>query len=285
ADLKIDCNCRKPKTGMIDQAMRDFNGDRKQSWLIGDTTVDMETARRAGLRSILVETGYAGLDGRTSAAPDFVLPDLSGAVTFILHRYPKLFADCTALAANINKGALIFIGGQPRCGKSLFASVLRDALNASAKRAFVMAMDRWAKKEPAAGAGPSGKFEMDAVQSLVNALADTNRRPDSLSLPNHHKRASQSNASEETLAVNPTDIILIEGVAALALDSAASTESHRYHVDIEESVRKQRVLAGHRLQGHSDEQSLHLYLAHLQEDFPAIENFAARAKRISLSSP
>ncbi len=74
-ELKIDCSCRKPKTGMIEQAAREFNVAIDRSWLIGDTSVDMETARRAGLKSVLVESGYAGLDYRTWASPDFVCPE------------------------------------------------------------------------------------------------------------------------------------------------------------------------------------------------------------------
>src|SRR5579871_6175165 len=42
-DLKIDCSCRKPKTGMVDQAVKELNLDLKECWLIGDTTIDVET--------------------------------------------------------------------------------------------------------------------------------------------------------------------------------------------------------------------------------------------------
>ena len=43
-ELKIDCDCRKPKIGMIQKAVADLNIDLKQSWLIGDTTTDLQTA-------------------------------------------------------------------------------------------------------------------------------------------------------------------------------------------------------------------------------------------------
>lgn len=81
--LKIDCGCRKPKTGMIDRAASDLNLDLSQSWLIGDTSMDMETAARAGLRSILVHTGEAGKDGKFDAIPDFVARDLGEAAHLI----------------------------------------------------------------------------------------------------------------------------------------------------------------------------------------------------------
>jgi histidinol-phosphate phosphatase family protein len=89
-DLKIACTCRKPATGMIDLAARELNIDLSKSWFIGDTTTDMETARRAGLRSVLVETGHAGKDEKFDAPPAHVAPDLHEAVRLI---EAKVFAE------------------------------------------------------------------------------------------------------------------------------------------------------------------------------------------------
>ena len=85
-ELKIECDCRKPKTGMIRSAMAELNIDLKQAWLIGDATTDIQTASNAGLKSILVRTGCAGKDGKHDAQPDFVFNALSDAVDFILRR-------------------------------------------------------------------------------------------------------------------------------------------------------------------------------------------------------
>jgi histidinol-phosphate phosphatase family protein len=83
-ELKMDCDCRKPKTGMIQKAVAELNIDLSQSWLIGDTTTDLQTAKNAGLRSILVRTGSAGRDGKFDAAPDFVADKLLDAVRLLL---------------------------------------------------------------------------------------------------------------------------------------------------------------------------------------------------------
>src|SRR5207244_1984076 len=82
-DLKIRCNCRKPATGMIRCAATDLNLDLSRSWLIGDTTSDVQTAKNAGLKSILVRTGHAGRDGKYAAQSDFVFDTLAEAVDFI----------------------------------------------------------------------------------------------------------------------------------------------------------------------------------------------------------
>jgi histidinol-phosphate phosphatase family protein len=83
-ELKIQCACRKPGIGMIQQATRELNLDLKRSWLIGDTTRDVETARRAGVRSVLVRTGHGGRDGKCVATPDFVFDTLLHAAKFIV---------------------------------------------------------------------------------------------------------------------------------------------------------------------------------------------------------
>lgn len=84
ADLKIDCECRKPKTAMIQWAVADLNIDLNQSWLIGDSTTDLQTAKNAGVKSILVRTGAAGKDGKHDARPDFTFDTVRDAVNFIL---------------------------------------------------------------------------------------------------------------------------------------------------------------------------------------------------------
>ena len=53
-DLKIACQCRKPATGLFEAATRDLNIDIGRSWMIGDSTADIQAARNFGVRSVLV---------------------------------------------------------------------------------------------------------------------------------------------------------------------------------------------------------------------------------------
>lgn len=55
---KVDCECRKPKTGMLDSAIRDLNIDREQSYMVGDTLADIDAGFNAKLTPILVKTGH-----------------------------------------------------------------------------------------------------------------------------------------------------------------------------------------------------------------------------------
>jgi histidinol-phosphate phosphatase family protein len=88
-EYKFDCNCRKPATGLIEAALQSHNLDLSASWMVGDRTTDIEFARRAGLRSVLVETGYGGKDGQFDVQPDYVAADLASAVDLILQMCPQ----------------------------------------------------------------------------------------------------------------------------------------------------------------------------------------------------
>jgi heptosyltransferase-2 len=83
------CACRKPKTGMIDQAVRERQVDLSRSYLIGDHARDVQLAKRIGSKSLLVTTGVAGAqagDALTTAGaePDAVAKSLGDAVEWIL---------------------------------------------------------------------------------------------------------------------------------------------------------------------------------------------------------
>ena len=58
AELAIDCRCRKPLPGMVDDAVRDLQIDPSQSWVVGDKWLDVNLAHAVGARSILVRTGW-----------------------------------------------------------------------------------------------------------------------------------------------------------------------------------------------------------------------------------
>ena len=83
-ELKFDCECRKPKTGMIDEAVKKYNINLSKSYMVGDSTMDLETARNAGIKSVLVNTGFAGNDGKYDRSCDIEADNLFDAVEKII---------------------------------------------------------------------------------------------------------------------------------------------------------------------------------------------------------
>jgi len=83
------CECRKPRTGLIKKASEDFDIDMANSYVIGDRSSDIELARRAGLKGILVKTGYGLGDmewviPHISFKPVHIAKDLLDAVKWIV---------------------------------------------------------------------------------------------------------------------------------------------------------------------------------------------------------
>ena len=73
-ELKIDCDCRKPKPGLILQAAKDFNIDLKNSWMIGDSEIDVLAGKNAGCKTALVskELEDFGQDKTLVELPDII---------------------------------------------------------------------------------------------------------------------------------------------------------------------------------------------------------------------
>ncbi|HKO05822.1 MAG TPA: HAD family hydrolase [Candidatus Acidoferrales bacterium] len=83
------CDCRKPRTGLLERAARDHALTLPGSWVVGDRRADVDLARNAGARSVLVLTGYGRGEFEWHAPgwpypPDFVAEDLGAAVEKIL---------------------------------------------------------------------------------------------------------------------------------------------------------------------------------------------------------
>lgn len=244
ANLKVSCNCRKPNTGMIDFASADFNIDLSQSWLIGDTTVDILTARRAKIRSVLVETGFAGSDFRYHISPDFVFPNLQSAVNFILDDYPRLIDICLSASAQVESGDFVFIGGLPYSGKSNFATCLKEALKAKGLTSSVLSIDRRTDLGNPSAMGPFDRCCIDRLRSLIS---DYSHRPETidLDLPAFPKLDHLQVSPSDPNLVFKNDVLIVEGsIALLMTDLAPKENSHAWYVKTNQATRHQRIIAG-----------------------------------------
>ena len=85
--LRQTCGCRKPASGMIEQACRELSLDPKRSVTIGDRRLDVVAGSSAGTRTILVRTGHGAHEEAMppgNARPDAILNNLMEAVGWIL---------------------------------------------------------------------------------------------------------------------------------------------------------------------------------------------------------
>jgi histidinol-phosphate phosphatase family protein len=77
------CNCRKPKTGMLEQATKDFNLNLKECWIIGDKSSDILAGKNACCKTIHILTGE---EKNPIPYADFVANNMLEAANFIIYQ-------------------------------------------------------------------------------------------------------------------------------------------------------------------------------------------------------
>lgn len=81
--LKKDCSCRKPKIGLIEKAVKDFNLDLSSCFMIGDSEVDVLTGKNANIPQIQLQSGYKDTQ---KEKPTYLAYDFLDAVDFCLEK-------------------------------------------------------------------------------------------------------------------------------------------------------------------------------------------------------
>lgn len=76
----VSCRCRKPEIGLIEQACKDFLIDLSGSYMVGDRWSDIQLGKNAGIKTILLESGYGMKRLKKNIYPDSVEDDLKAFV-------------------------------------------------------------------------------------------------------------------------------------------------------------------------------------------------------------
>lgn len=75
-EYRRNCNCRKPGTGMFEMACNKFDIDMINSYMVGDRAGDIIAGQNAGIKTILLESGYGTKNLESDVSPDYVFADL-----------------------------------------------------------------------------------------------------------------------------------------------------------------------------------------------------------------
>lgn len=250
-EYKIECDCRKPRPGMIEQAVTDLNIDLADSFIVGDRTVDIMTGQNAGVTTILVRTGCAGTDGPIARDPDFVCDDLADAVRFVTERYAPLVAEAEkALVLALQGGhprPMIVVAGLSRSGKSTFASVLGIVMG---KRGIVsrrLHLDHWIvgleQRHP--GGTVRDRYRYLEIAEAVERLL----HGEQIEFDRYDAARRGPDGRRVTLAVAEAEVLVVEGTVGLDLPALREMATLRVYVEVPESVRKTRFIAFYRHKG------------------------------------
>ena len=84
---RVECDCRKPKPGMLTRAEKELKIDLKQSFMVGDKLSDAEAGKRAGCKTIMVKTGYGAEELKSNQIEcGYIADDLYDAAEYILRQ-------------------------------------------------------------------------------------------------------------------------------------------------------------------------------------------------------
>lgn len=278
---KIDCSCRKPKTGMIEAAARDYPVELSESWIIGDRTMDIQTGMNAGLTTVLVRTGMGGRDGRFDVRPDFTFDTLDEAVGFIVERRPALLE---ALAPVVESAAcadtfpfVIALGGQARSGKSTLARLLSLALGKRGIPTRIVSLDNWLVGAPertedmtVRGRYRYGDIERDIGRLLAGETV----------APGRYDSYRRTTAAGGQFSLDGARCLIVDGVAALDVPRLLEISSCRLFVEVPEGQRRERFFAFYRWKDMPEPEIEALYRKRLDDEFPVIEESKRHAHRI-----
>lgn len=80
------CDCRKPKTGLIEKAVKEWEIDLSHSYMVGDRAADIMCGKNTGIKTVLLESGYGTRRLEQHVEPDEVYENL---LEFVLHMQNK----------------------------------------------------------------------------------------------------------------------------------------------------------------------------------------------------
>ena len=240
--FKIDCQCRKPKTGLIQNACQDLNIDLKSSFCIGDSTTDIQTAKAAGMPSILIRTGFRGEDGKYPVKPDFTFSNLKDAVDFIIYDYQRLEKRALEIFEKIKdkKCPLILTAGASRSGKSTFAQVIKMTFNKKGKKLKILELDHWILDvdKRTDGMTVRERYDYEKIAKNIDMILQGKK----VNLPRYDPKTRKGTGESVKFQLREEEGLLVEGVVALDIQELRERSDYAIYLGIPDGVRKDRFL-------------------------------------------
>ncbi|MBS7804512.1 HAD-IIIA family hydrolase [Rhizobiales bacterium TNE-4] len=263
--LKFRCGCRKPATGLLERAISDLNINPFDSWLIGDSTADLGAAFNAGISSILVETGEAGLDDRHPYCSRFSAANFPEAVEFILDVYPVLINKFRPVLDVVSAGQDWFIGGPVRSGKTSIAALFERELRKRSISVKIVNVDQWLLSKGINFQDLLNDFKSSEFLAFSALVSRRKSEGICLDLPKYSNKLGVFLKSGLPMQIQADDVVVWEGRSSLKLASLIGS-GLTIHVDDDINLREKRFHRFYELCGFSSEKSLNLWRKCQYED-------------------
>ena len=270
SNLKFDCECRKPKTGLIDLAVRELAIDRQKSWMVGDSQADITAGALSGLKTVLVRTGHGGESkGACEFSPDYIVPNIKEAVNWILGGYARVLIQLWPILANVQNERLILVGGLARSGKSFVSQVIKEQMTSAGRRVHIFCLDGWlySMENRIEGGGVEHRYDLkgflDHLLTVMNAGVGHYAQ-----IPIYDRNTKHIRMN--TVFIAPEDLLIVEGVTALMDELLIKIANIRIFLEIDEDERLKRFLQDYEWRGVVEEEARKLFRSRLADEFPQV---------------
>ncbi|MEZ5001790.1 MAG: HAD-IIIA family hydrolase [Chitinophagales bacterium] len=270
-ELKIDCECRKPKPGMLLKAANDFNIDLNTSYMIGDSWRDIEAGKAAGVTTIGVMTGEGNKDG--NSRPDYLFQNLNKAVNFIIDEPYKATFETVLKHIKQFRGKrkkfIIAIGGNSRSGKSTLAKYFSIQLARIGLESSIIALDNWIKPKLERNEEDDvyGRFRHHELDVDLQALFDGA----SIEIQQPYQHHENQTVEPIEYSLLNEKVVIIEGVVALGLPILLEKAHLKIFVDASEAEHKERLFNYYRWKGYKASIISDIYDKRKVDEFDKIE--------------
>lgn len=271
-EYKIPCECRKPKTGMINQAVYELNIDLNESFIIGDRTVDILTGINAGLKTILVRTGYAGDDGTYQCEPDFIFSNLKESVDFIVDCHGTLVNKAkdilSGISFNSKRNFIILIAGLSRSGKSTFSKILSTILNKKGIGNIRLNLDNWlvSIRERTDWMTVRERYKYKEIIKEIATLLEGKE----IKVNRYNVKTRTIDEHHASILLKDGEVLIIDGVVGLDIESLREIADIKIYVETNEAVRKKRLFDFYRFKGLTEVEIKKLYLKRQGDEIPIV---------------
>jgi uridine kinase len=175
---------------------------------------------------------------------------------------------CERIATTINAGEIILIGGFSRSGKTTFSSMLASSLKSAKKNHCILSLDSWLRDKDDRTDGVMGRYDLSKIINLIQNLREKKKKI-TLEIPEYDKLMQKKNYKGCVVDISPNDILIIEGVVALTLSDVVPNAKN-YYIEIDEKLRKLRVIDEYLSRGMTEVEANQIYLIRQADEIPVI---------------
>jgi histidinol-phosphate phosphatase family protein len=223
-----NCDCRKPKPGMLFQAAGEHHLDLTKTVFIGDDERDLEAGNAAGCKTILI-------------TPEKNLLSVVHSLLSI-DNYPEIFQAVFDRYQKSKKSRfLVSIGGCSRCGKTMLAQRLKEDLEKKDIPCTIISLDNWllGMNERKGNETVQERFQYKKISEAITRLS----HGQTLYPPQYDAKTRLicENISSPGLSIREHGIGIIDGVVALDIKEVRDLSDFKIYVEVSDIIRKMRL--------------------------------------------